>query len=131
MELTASGDLRWYKTIERDLTYESDLPGRLISASYDDQLFILLNDDKANYEKRRNKEVVDRQAGPKDATLLEFKPDGTEKPTTVLAEGPSGQFQPSSVWRLSPSTIATLGASGFGAKATYPVLIQFSKDARK
>ncbi len=132
MEVTATGDLRWYKTIERDMTYESDLPGRLISATYDDQLFILLNDDEANYEKRRNKEALDRQTGARDATLLEFKPDGTEKPRTVLTEGtPQGQFQPSSVWRLSPSTIATLGASGFGAKATYPVLIQFSKDARK
>jgi hypothetical protein len=132
MELTPSGDLRWYKQIERDMSFENDLPGRLISATFDDQLFVLLNDDEAGYEKRRNKEPLEQLTSAKDATLFEFKPDGTEKPRRILSEGGGqGCFIPSSEWRLSPSTIVTLGASGFGAKSTFPVMIQFSKEAQK
>jgi hypothetical protein len=114
------------------MSFENDLPGRLISATFDNQLFVLLNDDEASYEKRRNKLPLDQLTSAKDATLLEFKPDGSEKPRRVLSEG-SGQgcFIPSSEWRLSPSAIVTLGASGFAAKSTFPVMIQFSKEAQK
>jgi hypothetical protein len=132
MELTASGDLKWYKQVERDMTQETDGPGGLICTTYDDLLFVLMNDDEGNYEKRKAKQPVDRLTGCKDATLLEFKADGTEKPRAILQEGQaSGCLLPGSVWPVSYGTIATLGTPGFGSEQSFPVLIQMSKDGRK
>jgi hypothetical protein len=132
MELTASGDLRWYKTIERDMSFDNDIPGRLISATYDDALFILLNDDVSNFEKRKSKEALMKLTSAKDATVFEFKADGTERPRKALeSEFDYGCFMFSRTWRIGQGLIATLGSYGFSDERTYPVLIQFSKEAQK
>ncbi len=131
MELGPAGDLKWYRQIDRSMSYENDRPGRLITTGFDDQLFIFLNDDLGNSEKRKAKEELATITGCKDAILFEFKPDGTEKARAVLTEGPGGCLHPSSIWRLGAGTIATLGAGGFDGDGAVPVLIQLSKDARK
>lgn len=132
MDLGAEGDAKWYKQIDRDMSYDNDIPGRLICATFEGALFILLNDDMANYEKRKKKEPLDRISSGKDATLLEFKPDGTEKPRQIMKDGlQQGYFKASSIWRLNPNTLVTIGTPGFGSDMTYPVLIQFSKESAK
>jgi hypothetical protein len=131
MELTATGDVKWHRQVDRSMSLDNDTPGRLISTAYDDQLVIFMNDDLGNAEKRKAKEPVAQLTACKDAVLLEFKPDGTEKPRAVLTEAPGGCFRPSAVWRLGAGTIATLGAGSFGSDQAFPVLIHLSKDARK
>ncbi|MCC7501772.1 MAG: hypothetical protein IT229_04540 [Flavobacteriales bacterium] len=42
-----------------------------------------------------------------------------------------GFFKATSIWRLNPNTLVTIGTPGFGSDMTYPVLIQVSKESAK
>ncbi len=131
-ELTPDGDQKWYKTYDRQLSYDNAVPGKVISTTFDDVLYVILNDNENNIDKRKNKELVDDISGIKDVLLSEFKGDGTWKEKVVLKDGLAQRgLQQQHVWRLGVGRIATIGSTGFGKDKTWPVLFEFSKDVKK
>lgn len=132
MELTPAGEARWYKRIDRDMGYENEAPGRVVSVAFEDVLFLFYNDNEANFEKRKSKLPVDQVTNAKDAVMLEFKADGSDKGKVVLKEGfKQAYLDASEVWYMGNGLIGTIGAPGFGKGKTIPVLIELSKDAKK
>lgn len=132
MELTPAGEAKWYKRVDRDMGHDNGGPGRIISLSYDDVLFLLFNDEEGNFEKRKSKLPVDQVTNAKDAVMLEFKPDGADKGKVVLKEGyKQGYFDASSVWYMGNGLVGTIGSPGFGKDKTFPVLVEMSKDTKK
>lgn len=131
-EADAAGELKWYRSLAHELGFETEAPGRIVTLCHDDQLFILLNDNEANIEKRKLKEPVLDITTLKDAMLFEFKADGAEKGKVVLKEGFKQMgLQASQVWRIAPGLTVTTGSEGFGKDKTYPVVISLSNEAKK
>lgn len=131
-ETDASGDQKWYRVLDHELSFDNDVPGTIISLCYEDVLFVLLNDNDSNNEKRKLKAPVDPITSSKDALLFEFKPDGTDKAKVVLKDGYKQMgLQPMQVWRTAPGEIVTTGAIGFAKDKNWPVVIEMYKDAKK
>lgn len=131
-ELDASGAQKWYHVVDHDLGYDNDVPGRMICTTYDNVLFILMNDNENNVEKRKQKMPVDPITSSKDALFFEFKPDGTDKEKVVMKEGfKQLGLQASQVWKVAPGTIVTLGSEGFGKDKYWPVVIDMGRDTKK
>jgi hypothetical protein len=132
MHLSAGGEQKWYKQIDRNLAYDDAGPGQPIAATCADVLFIFYNDAEANIENRKNKLPVEAVANGKDLIMLEFKADGTDKGRVVLKEGfKQGFLRPSSVWYMTNGMIGTLGAPAFGKDKSYPLLIELLPDTKK
>ncbi|MFT3885785.1 MAG: hypothetical protein QM724_10235 [Flavobacteriales bacterium] len=132
MEIDAAGELKWYKHIDRELDYGTDAPGATISTVFADVLYLFYNDDAANLEKRRAKQPIDPVGSPKDAVMLEFKADGTDKGKVVMKEGYKQAYLASAnVWRMGEGRIGTLANEGPGKQKTMPVYIEMSTDQRK
>ncbi len=131
-ELDATGEQKWYKQIDRMLGYDNDVPGRVIAACYDDALFVMINDNDGNFEKRKLKEPVQEITSMKDAVLFEFKPTGEEKGKVVMKDGYKQRgLQASQVWRISPGLIITTGSEGFGKDKSWPVVFTMSNEVKK
>ena len=131
-DLDASGEQKWHKQIDRVLGYDNDVPGRVIAACYDDALFVMINDNDGNFEKRKLKEPVQEITAMKDAVLFEFKPTGEEKGKVVLKDGYKQRgLQASQVWRLSPGLLVTTGSEGFGKDKSWPVVFTMSNEVKK
>lgn len=132
MELTPSGELKWYKQIDRDLGYANDGPGAILSTIFNDALFIWYNDTEGNIEKRRNKEAIDPVTSAKDLVMLEFKGDGTDKGKVVLKDGmKQGFFIATKAWRIADGHIGVVASDGFGKDKTYPVFVELTRDQKK
>jgi hypothetical protein len=132
-ELTGSGDLKWYKQLDREMTNASTAPGLIVPLCFENSLLILLNDAESNIEKRKQKLPVDPQNGLKDALLVEYKADGSDKTKMVLAESRFHQLglQATSVWKATPGLVITQGAESLGKDRIWPVVITLSGEAKK
>lgn len=132
-ELDASGGQKWYKQLDRTMTYANDAPGRILPICYENTLLVLLNDAEANIEKRKQKLPADPQNGPKDALLVEFKADGADKTKLVLAESRFHQLglQADMVWRATPNLVITEGTAGGNTGRIWPVVITLSGEVKK
>ncbi len=131
-ETDATGAQKWYKIVDHELSYDNALPGTIISMCYNDVLFILMNDNEGNVEKRKLKQPVDPITSGKDAMLLEFKPDGTDKAKLVLKEKfDQLVLDPKQIWRAAPGLIITTAAKGFGKDEFWPMVITLSEAVKK
>lgn len=132
-ELDASGGLKWYRQLDRTMTFATGAPGRILPMCFENTLLVLLNDAEANIEKRKQKLPADPQNGPKDALLVEFKPDGADKTKLVLAESRFHQLglQATSVWRATPNLVLTQGTAGGNVDRIWPVVITLSGEVKK
>ncbi len=132
-ETDASGEKRWYRVFDRELSYDNAVPGTVISMVYDDVLFLLMNDAEGNIEKRKLKEPLDPITAMRDAIFVEIKGDGGDKTKKVL-EGAAFQqlgIQAAQVWFPAPGLIVTNGSEGFGKSKTWPVVITLSSETKK
>ena len=127
MRLNATGTPLFYSVVVRKLYHEVNEPGGVIAISYTDNLLLLFNDDKGDFEKRKEGAPIDRVATTRDAMWLEFKGDGTYKHKVVINDGyDHGLISPPFVWPITPSLTALLASPTFGGSKTFPVCVQFS-----
>ncbi len=132
-ELDASGGVKWYKQFEREMTSTTNAAGLILPMCFDNSLLIVLNDAEVNIEKRKEKVPVYPQNGIKDALMLEFKSDGGEKTKLVLADSRFHQvaLQATSVWRVTPNLVITLGTEGGKKAGIQPVVFTLSGEVKK
>lgn len=132
MELPASGDMKWYTVVPRDMSYANDGPGKTFSIAYADILFLFYNDAESNVELRKKKLPVDAVDKPKEALMLEFKDDGGYKEKTVMSEGfKQGYFDADNVWSMGNGLYGMEGAPDFRKDRTFPILIELSNEGRR
>lgn len=132
MELDAAGGQAWYTEVPREMSFAKSGPGKAFSISYADQLFIFYNDDARNIELRKKKQPVDPVDKPKDALMLEFRPDGGYKERAVLQEGTrSGYFDADAVWPMGEGLFGLEGAPDFRKDRTFPILIEMTDGSRR
>ena len=100
---------------------------------FENSLLILLNDAEGNIEKRKQKMPVDSQSGLKDALMVEFKGDGSDKTKVVMAESRFNQLglQATMIWKLTPGLVITQGAESLGKDRIWPVVITLGGEPKK
>ena len=132
-DLAATGDLKWYKQLEREMSSSTDTPGRILPLCYENNLLVLLNDAEANIEKRKLKELPFPQDGFKESLLVEFKADGSDKTKKVLAENDFHKLglQAEHTWRVTPNMVITLASEKLGKGKIQPVVITMGGEAKK
>ncbi len=132
MELGPSGEKKWYTTVPREMSFTNDGPGKAFSIAQEDILFVFFNDASANTELRKKKIAIEPVDKPKDALMLEFKPDGGYKEKTVLQEGTKqGYFNADHIWPMNGGLYGTIGAPDFRKDRTFPILIEVGTGARR
>ena len=131
-ETDANGEQKWYRIIDHELSYDNAVPGLIVSMCYNDVLFILMNDNEGNAEKRKLKQPVDPITSAKDAIIYEFKSDGTDKSKLVLKEKfDQLVLQARQIWRVAPGMVVTTAATGFGKDENWPVVITLADQVKK
>lgn len=131
-ETDASGEQKWYRIIDHELSYDNAVPGTVISMCYNDVLFMLMNDNEGNAEKRKLKQPVDPITSAKDALIYEFKADGTDKSKLILKEKfDQLVLQPRQIWRVAPGLVVTTASTGFGKDENWPVVISLADQIKK
>ena len=91
------------------------------------------DDAESNIEQRKQKLPAAPQNGPKNALLVEFKADGTDKTKPVLGDVRFHELalQATSVWRATPNLIITQGSNGGNTGRIWPVVITLSGEVKK
>jgi hypothetical protein len=94
-------------------------------------LFAFFNDAEANIELRKKKTAIEPVDKPKEALMLEFKPDGGWKEKVVMKEGfKQGYFKADQIWPLAEGLYGTTAAPDFRKDRTFPILIELGSDTR-
>lgn len=132
MQLSGTGDLTWYKQVDRNFAYADARPAKAVAATCADVLYLFYNDVEANLENRKNKLLLEAVSNGKDLIQLEFKADGTDKGRVVLKDGfKQGYLDADQIWYMTPGLIGTLATPSFSKDKTYPLLIELSQDNKK
>jgi len=129
-ELSASGDLKWYKQLDREMGNATDAPGHILPLVYENNLLLLLNDAEGNIEKRKQKQPIVAVDGFKDAVLVEYKGDGTDKTKVVFTEPGRLGILASSVWQPTAGLVILLGAEKVKG-SVQPVVITMGGEVKK
>ncbi|MBK7086241.1 MAG: hypothetical protein IPH53_16890 [Flavobacteriales bacterium] len=131
VRLDPSGEPLWYTLVDREMSLESPEGGRSKALVQADQLYVLLNDDLKNEERRKLGEAVPVMEGGGEAMILEFKPDGTTKSRQAYPDDYL-VLRPGQQWRIAPNEIAFTGCLKLdGNSPTFPVSVQFEQEAKK
>jgi hypothetical protein len=132
MELGKTGEKKWYTVLPREMSYANNGPGMAFSISAQDVLFIFYNDAASNIELRKKKQDVEPVDKPKEALMVEFKPDGGFKEKVVLQDGmKQGYFNADHLWPMASGLYGVLGAPDFKKDRSFPILIELGGDTRR
>jgi hypothetical protein len=131
MELAVDGSVKWYNQVPREMNFADNGPGKVFGLVKDDVLFAFFNDAEANIELRKKKTAIEPVDKPKEALMLEFKPDGGWKEKVVMKEGfKQGYFKADQIWPLAEGLYGTTAAPDFRKDRTFPILIELGSDTR-
>ena len=131
MHLGPTGDLKWYRQVDRNFAYDDARPAKAVAATCADVLYLFYNDAESNIENRKNKLPLETVSNGKDLIQLEFKADGADKGRVVLKDGfKQGFLDAENIWYMTPGLIGTLATPSFNKARTFPLLIELSKDSK-
>lgn len=131
MELDKAGKAKWYTEVPREMSFPNEGPGRAFSIGFSDKLFLFYNDDERNILARRRNLEINEVSRPRDALMLEFKPDGKYTERVQLADGfKRGYFAANHVWPTGEGRFALEGAPDFRKDRTFLVLIEMTATQR-
>ncbi|HNM68396.1 MAG TPA: hypothetical protein PKG57_01930 [Flavobacteriales bacterium] len=129
-ELAADGSQKWYKQLEREMGSANNALGQILPMVYENNLLLLLNDAEGNIEKRKQKLPIAPVDDFKDAILVEYKSDGTDKSKVVLTEPRRLGIVAGSAWQPTAGLVVLLGAEK-PKGSVQPVAITLSGEAKK
>lgn len=131
MELKPDGEMKWYTSIPREMSFANDGPGKAFSIRYQDMLYLFFNDVASNMDLRRSKEPITPVDKPRDALMLEFKDGGGYKEKVVLSDRyGQGYFDADVLWPMGEGLYGLEGAPDFRKDRSFPIILELSGTAR-